>query len=164
MEKFSENSGLGISLDVCAGRHILCSVLPEGPVGRSGKICSGDELLEVKHIHRKQPTTNMHQKISFILEFGPNKATFTLQANMAQIWFFFCPTWDSDLFLSWQCPAGTQRCDVGWPKFNVNSTSNVYLKLMSNTDVGWRWCFVVFRLCNQNLILCQCQILTSTRF
>ncbi len=37
VEKFSENSGLGISLDVCAGRHILCSVLPEGPVGRSGK-------------------------------------------------------------------------------------------------------------------------------
>ncbi len=63
VEKFSENSGLGISLDVCAGRHILCSVLPEGPVGRSGKICSGDELIEVKHIHRKQHTTNMHQKI-----------------------------------------------------------------------------------------------------
>ncbi|KTG23154.1 hypothetical protein cypCar_00037484, partial [Cyprinus carpio] len=47
VEKFSENSGLGISLDLCAGHHILCSVLPEGPVGRSGKICSGDELLEV---------------------------------------------------------------------------------------------------------------------
>ncbi|XP_016414648.1 multiple PDZ domain protein-like [Sinocyclocheilus rhinocerous] len=47
VEKISENSGLGISLDVCAGRHILRSVLPEGPVGRSGKICSGDELLEV---------------------------------------------------------------------------------------------------------------------
>uniref|UniRef100_A0A8C1YCP5 Multiple PDZ domain crumbs cell polarity complex component n=1 Tax=Cyprinus carpio TaxID=7962 RepID=A0A8C1YCP5_CYPCA len=50
VEKFSENSGLGISLDLCAGHHILCSVLPEGPVGRSGKICSGDELLEVNGI------------------------------------------------------------------------------------------------------------------
>lgn len=49
VQKFSENSGLGISLDACAGRHFMCSVLPEGPVGRSGKICSGDELLEVKH-------------------------------------------------------------------------------------------------------------------
>ncbi|KAL1270505.1 hypothetical protein QQF64_029521, partial [Cirrhinus molitorella] len=50
VEKFSENSGLGISLDMCAGHHILRSVLPEGPVGRSGKICSGDELLEVNGI------------------------------------------------------------------------------------------------------------------
>ncbi|KAK9972442.1 hypothetical protein ABG768_025749, partial [Culter alburnus] len=50
VEKFSENSGLGISLDACAGRHFLRSVLPEGPVGRSGKICSGDELLEVNGI------------------------------------------------------------------------------------------------------------------
>ncbi|XP_043100412.1 multiple PDZ domain protein isoform X3 [Puntigrus tetrazona] len=50
VEKFSENSGLGISLDVIAGRHILRSVLPEGPVGRSGTICSGDELLEVNGV------------------------------------------------------------------------------------------------------------------
>ncbi|XP_051755919.1 multiple PDZ domain protein isoform X4 [Ctenopharyngodon idella] len=50
VEKFSENSGLGISLDACAGHHFLRSVLPEGPVGRSGKICSGDELLEVNGI------------------------------------------------------------------------------------------------------------------
>ncbi|KAK7175906.1 hypothetical protein R3I93_000232 [Phoxinus phoxinus] len=50
VEKFSENSGLGISLDACAGHHFLSSVLPEGPVGRSGKICSGDELLEVNGI------------------------------------------------------------------------------------------------------------------
>ncbi|XDV17672.1 hypothetical protein PO909_023502, partial [Leuciscus waleckii] len=50
VEKFSENSGLGISLDACAGHHFLSSILPEGPVGRSGKICSGDELLEVNGI------------------------------------------------------------------------------------------------------------------
>jgi len=50
VEKFSENSGLGISLDACAGHHFLSSILPEGPVGRSGKICSGDELLEVRVI------------------------------------------------------------------------------------------------------------------
>ncbi len=49
-------------------------------------------------------------------------------------------------------------CDVGWPKFNVNPTSNVNVKLMSNSDVSWRWDFVVFRLCNQNPTLSQCQI------
>ncbi len=49
-------------------------------------------------------------------------------------------------------------CDVGWPKFNVNPTSNVNVKLMSNTDVSWRWDLVVFRLCNQNPTLSQCQI------
>ncbi|XP_053475099.1 multiple PDZ domain protein isoform X6 [Ictalurus furcatus] len=46
VEKFSESSGLGISLEASAGHHYICSVLPEGPVGRSGKLYSGDELLE----------------------------------------------------------------------------------------------------------------------
>ncbi len=55
-------------------------------------------------------------------------------------------------------------CDVGWPKSNVNSTSNINVKLMSNTDVSWRWDFVVFRLCNQNPTSNWRQILTSTRF
>ncbi|KAG7461876.1 hypothetical protein MATL_G00195790 [Megalops atlanticus] len=46
VEKFSESSGLGISLEANAGHHYIRSVLPEGPVGRSGKLFSGDELLE----------------------------------------------------------------------------------------------------------------------
>ncbi|XP_031706571.1 multiple PDZ domain protein isoform X1 [Anarrhichthys ocellatus] len=47
VEKFSENSGLGISLEANSGHHYIRSVLPEGPVGRCGKLFSGDELLEV---------------------------------------------------------------------------------------------------------------------
>ncbi|XP_068443390.1 multiple PDZ domain protein isoform X3 [Clinocottus analis] len=47
VEKYSENSGLGISLEANSGHHYIRSVLPEGPVGRCGKLFSGDELLEV---------------------------------------------------------------------------------------------------------------------
>lgn len=47
VEKFSENSGLGVSLEASSGHHYIRSVLPEGPVGRCGKLFSGDELLEV---------------------------------------------------------------------------------------------------------------------
>ncbi|XP_067355389.1 multiple PDZ domain protein [Channa argus] len=47
LERFSETSGLGISLEARAGHHYLCSVLPEGPVGQSGKIFTGDQILEV---------------------------------------------------------------------------------------------------------------------
>ncbi|KAI1883432.1 hypothetical protein AGOR_G00231390 [Albula goreensis] len=50
VEKFSESSGLGISLEGSDGHHYIRSVLPEGPVGRSGKLFSGDELLEVNGI------------------------------------------------------------------------------------------------------------------
>ncbi|XP_072260382.1 multiple PDZ domain protein isoform X2 [Pyxicephalus adspersus] len=50
VNKFSESSGLGISLEVSEGHHFLRSILPEGPVGRSGKLYSGDELLEVNEI------------------------------------------------------------------------------------------------------------------
>ncbi|KAM5193514.1 LOW QUALITY PROTEIN: multiple PDZ domain protein [Mantella aurantiaca] len=50
VSKFSESSGLGISLEVSEGHHFLRSILPEGPVGRSGKLYSGDELLEVNGI------------------------------------------------------------------------------------------------------------------
>ncbi|XP_061101173.1 multiple PDZ domain protein-like [Conger conger] len=53
VEKFSECSGLGVSLearDADPGRHYICSVLPEGPVGRSGNILAGDQLLEVNGI------------------------------------------------------------------------------------------------------------------
>ncbi|XP_073763749.1 multiple PDZ domain protein isoform X24 [Danio rerio] len=65
VEKFSESSGLGISLDVCAGHHYLRSVLPEGPVGRSGKICSGDELLEVNGVPLRGET---HKEVVDILK------------------------------------------------------------------------------------------------
>ncbi|XP_077462273.1 multiple PDZ domain protein isoform X4 [Stigmatopora argus] len=50
MERFSETSGLGISLEARAGHHYLCSVLPEGPIGQSGKIFTGDQILEVNGI------------------------------------------------------------------------------------------------------------------
>ncbi|XP_072114120.1 multiple PDZ domain protein isoform X6 [Mobula birostris] len=48
--KFSESSGLGISLEATVGHHYIRSILPEGPVGRNGKLFSGDELLEVNGI------------------------------------------------------------------------------------------------------------------
>ncbi|XP_055485860.1 multiple PDZ domain protein isoform X2 [Psammomys obesus] len=51
VNKFSENSGLGISLEATVGHHFIRSVLPEGPVGHSGKLFSGDELLEVNGIN-----------------------------------------------------------------------------------------------------------------
>ncbi|XP_022614452.1 multiple PDZ domain protein isoform X3 [Seriola dumerili] len=50
VEKFSENSGLGINLEANSGHHYIRSVLPEGPVGRCGKLFNGDELLEVNGI------------------------------------------------------------------------------------------------------------------
>ncbi|XP_077201171.1 multiple PDZ domain protein isoform X17 [Paroedura picta] len=50
VNKFSESSGLGISLEAPLGHHFIRSVLPEGPVGRCGKLFSGDELLEVNGI------------------------------------------------------------------------------------------------------------------
>ncbi|XP_073084618.1 multiple PDZ domain protein isoform X12 [Manis javanica] len=50
VSKFSENSGLGISLEATVGHHFIRSVLPEGPVGHSGKLFRGDELLEVNGI------------------------------------------------------------------------------------------------------------------
>ncbi|XP_040273088.1 multiple PDZ domain protein isoform X2 [Bufo bufo] len=50
VNKFSESSGLGISLEASGGHHFLRSILPEGAVGRSGKLYSGDELLEVNEI------------------------------------------------------------------------------------------------------------------
>ncbi|XP_042341457.1 multiple PDZ domain protein [Plectropomus leopardus] len=50
LERFGETSGLGISLEARAGHHYLCSVLPEGPVGQSGKIFPGDQILEVNGI------------------------------------------------------------------------------------------------------------------
>ncbi|XP_060773020.1 multiple PDZ domain protein isoform X7 [Neoarius graeffei] len=65
VEKFSESSGLGISLEASAGHHYICSVLPEGPVGRSGKLYSGDELLEVNGIPLRGET---HQEVVSILK------------------------------------------------------------------------------------------------
>ncbi|KAF5904626.1 multiple PDZ domain protein isoform X10, partial [Clarias magur] len=65
VEKFSESSGLGISLEASAGHHYICSVLPEGPVGRSGKLYSGDELLEVNGIPLRGET---HVEVVSILK------------------------------------------------------------------------------------------------
>lgn len=53
VEKFTENSGLGISLEASGGHHYIRSVLPEGPVGRCTKLFSGDELLEVNFCSKK---------------------------------------------------------------------------------------------------------------
>ncbi|XP_012876207.1 PREDICTED: multiple PDZ domain protein-like, partial [Dipodomys ordii] len=50
VSKFSESSGLGISLEAAVGHHFIRSVLPEGPIGHSGKLFSGDELLEVNGV------------------------------------------------------------------------------------------------------------------
>ncbi|KAK0156021.1 Multiple PDZ domain protein [Merluccius polli] len=50
LQRFSASSGLGISLEARAGHHYLCSVMPEGPVGQSGKVFTGDEILEVNGI------------------------------------------------------------------------------------------------------------------
>lgn len=56
LRKFERGGGLGISLegtvDVEDGRevrphHYIRSILPDGPVGRDGRLRSGDELLEV---------------------------------------------------------------------------------------------------------------------
>lgn len=56
LNKADDLSGLGISLegtvDVEDGKevrphHYIRSILPEGPVGKHGKLVSGDELLEV---------------------------------------------------------------------------------------------------------------------
>ncbi|KAL7855657.1 hypothetical protein AOLI_G00192610 [Acnodon oligacanthus] len=65
IEKFSESSGLGISLEASAGHHYIRSVLPEGPVGRSGKLYSGDELLEVNGISLRGET---HKEVVSILK------------------------------------------------------------------------------------------------
>lgn len=57
LSKFEEGGGLGISLegtvDVEGGRevrphHYIRSILPDGPVGKNGRLQSGDELLEVR--------------------------------------------------------------------------------------------------------------------
>ncbi|XP_072526537.1 multiple PDZ domain protein isoform X2 [Salminus brasiliensis] len=50
VQKFSECSGLGVSLEARAGRHFICSILPEGPVGQCGFVRPGDQLLEVNGI------------------------------------------------------------------------------------------------------------------
>ncbi|XP_049328589.1 multiple PDZ domain protein [Astyanax mexicanus] len=50
VQKFSECSGLGVSLESRAGRHFICTILPEGPLGQCGLIRPGDQLLEVNGI------------------------------------------------------------------------------------------------------------------
>ncbi|XP_026127721.1 multiple PDZ domain protein-like [Carassius auratus] len=47
VQKLTESSGLGVSLEAKEGHHYICSLLPEGPIGQTGIIHPGDELLEV---------------------------------------------------------------------------------------------------------------------
>uniref|UniRef100_A0A452FP01 Multiple PDZ domain protein n=1 Tax=Capra hircus TaxID=9925 RepID=A0A452FP01_CAPHI len=72
VSKFSENSGLGISLEATVGHHFIRSVLPEGPVGHSGKLFSGDELLEVNGITLLGEN---HQEVVTILKELPIEVT-----------------------------------------------------------------------------------------
>ncbi|NWW71917.1 MPDZ protein, partial [Climacteris rufus] len=72
VNKFSESSGLGISLEATVGHHFIRSILPEGPVGRSGKLFSGDELLEVNEISL---VGQNHKDVVGILKELPIKVT-----------------------------------------------------------------------------------------
>ncbi|XP_067409195.1 multiple PDZ domain protein isoform X3 [Emydura macquarii macquarii] len=72
VNKFSESSGLGISLEATMGHHFIRSVLPEGPVGRCGKLFSGDELLEVNEISLLGES---HKDVVNILKELPIKVT-----------------------------------------------------------------------------------------
>uniref|UniRef100_A0A8C8BMX5 Multiple PDZ domain protein n=1 Tax=Otus sunia TaxID=257818 RepID=A0A8C8BMX5_9STRI len=72
VNKFSESSGLGISLEATVGHHFIRSVLPEGPVGQSGKLFSGDELLEVNDISLLGEN---HKDVVSILKELPIKVT-----------------------------------------------------------------------------------------
>ncbi|NWU84963.1 MPDZ protein, partial [Onychorhynchus coronatus] len=72
VNKFSESSGLGISLEATVGHHFIRSILPEGPVGRSGRLCSGDELLEVNEISL---IGENHKDVVSILKELPVKVT-----------------------------------------------------------------------------------------
>ncbi|NXB81607.1 MPDZ protein, partial [Donacobius atricapilla] len=72
VNKFSESSGLGISLEASVGHHFIRSILPEGPVGRSGKLFSGDELLEVNEISLLGEN---HKDVVSILKELPIKVT-----------------------------------------------------------------------------------------
>ncbi|XP_064497327.1 multiple PDZ domain protein isoform X16 [Pseudopipra pipra] len=72
VNKFSESSGLGISLEATVGHHFIRSILPEGPVGRSGKLFSGDELLEVNEISL---IGENHKDVVSILKELPIKVT-----------------------------------------------------------------------------------------
>ncbi|ROI16075.1 Multiple PDZ domain protein, partial [Anabarilius grahami] len=47
VQKFIESGGLGVSLEAKDGHHYICSILPEGPMGQTGIIQPGDELIEV---------------------------------------------------------------------------------------------------------------------
>lgn len=65
VEKFTEKSGLGINLEANSGHHYIRSVLPEGPVGRCGKLFNGDELLEVHGHIKDRKTFNYRQCRAF---------------------------------------------------------------------------------------------------
>ncbi|KAK7166395.1 hypothetical protein R3I93_006231 [Phoxinus phoxinus] len=47
VQKYIESGGLGVSLEAKEGHHYICSILPEGPMGQTGVIRPGDELIEV---------------------------------------------------------------------------------------------------------------------
>uniref|UniRef100_A0A8C3VFL4 Multiple PDZ domain crumbs cell polarity complex component n=1 Tax=Catharus ustulatus TaxID=91951 RepID=A0A8C3VFL4_CATUS len=61
-----------ISLEATVGHHFIRSILPEGPVGRSGKLFSGDELLEVNEISLLGEN---HKDVVSILKELPIKVT-----------------------------------------------------------------------------------------
>ncbi|XP_017783678.1 PREDICTED: patj homolog [Nicrophorus vespilloides] len=75
LTKFAERGGLGISLegtvDLENGQevrphHYIRSILPEGPVGKNGKLRSGDELLEVNE--HMLLGMNHHEVVSILKE------------------------------------------------------------------------------------------------
>ncbi len=55
------------------------------------------EVVTLQHENEKLKYT------VFCIHILESLATFTLQANVSQIWFFVLPIRDSDLFLSWLC-------------------------------------------------------------
>ncbi|NXH70076.1 MPDZ protein, partial [Hydrobates tethys] len=80
VNKFSESSGLGISLEATVGHHFIRSILPEGPVGRSGKLFSGDELLEVNEVSLLGEN---HKDVVNILKELPIKVTMVCSRPVA---------------------------------------------------------------------------------
>ncbi|TRY90515.1 hypothetical protein DNTS_002647, partial [Danionella cerebrum] len=82
LQKPSESSGLGVSLEASLGRHLVRSVLPEGPVARSQKISSGDELIEVNGVALRGKT---HKAVIDILKELPVSVTMVCCRPVPQV-------------------------------------------------------------------------------